>query len=661
MTEIANGRVIGKSSYNKEAVLYNITTILPQSAPLPYETVADGIWVDENSWLHGDVWDIEDTNNNKPWSIVHIKNDITTVASHNQLGMFIDADKTLTVSGNNAITNSWYLQLDGTLDLAEDSQLIQTENSDLVTSADGKILRRQEGNSDVFWYNYWSSPVGATGATTLSDNNGTANNTNNTAFSLSMLQDGTGAAVEFTNAYDEVGKVSTQFLYSFQNGQTYWDWVALTPTSPIAPGVGYTQKGTGVANGDGEQEYIFEGKPNNGTILVAADDVDGDSGNESQQDVTLTTTLVGNPYPSALDADKFILDNIGVINSTAPTIQGTILLWEQWAGSSHWLAEYEGGYGYINLTETARAYQHPDIPIAGQTQTQGIKTPTKFIPVGQGFFVEVIADSGDIEFNNSQRVFRNENAGETVFFRGAEVQENNSENEEAENPMQTIKLEFGASNGATRRFVLGFSDTTTDGFDYGYDGGLITQTPEEDMTSSFQDKLFVIQAYAPITEDKVIDLAFNASGNYTYSLDIVELNNIAEDQEIYLRDNLTGTYFDLRQGQPYAFSSEAGQFNDRFDIVFKPEESLDVDDFNTDTVLIYNNRIEHKLYVKGLDQDAKSLVLTNMLGQTVKSFGELSVNELENGVFIGDLSSGVYMVNLITDDNIKLDKKIILE
>ncbi len=31
-----------------------------------------------------------------------------------------------------------------------------------------------------------------------------------------------------------------------------------------------------------EQQYIFEGKPNNGTILVAADDVEGDSWNDTK-------------------------------------------------------------------------------------------------------------------------------------------------------------------------------------------------------------------------------------------------------------------------------------------------------------------------------------------------------------------------------------------
>ena len=44
-----------------------------------------------------------------------------------------------------------------------------------------------------------------------------------------------------------------------------------------------------------------------------------------RQDVTLTSTLIGNPYPSAIDAHKFIDDNAGVI-------EGTLYLWQQWAG-----------------------------------------------------------------------------------------------------------------------------------------------------------------------------------------------------------------------------------------------------------------------------------------------------------------------------------------
>ncbi len=272
MSDIADGKVIDKSAFTKDAQLFNITTLLTQTAPLPYETVADGTWNNENTWLHGDVWDIEDVANNKDWSIVHLHDNVTTAASHKHLGLIIDAGKTFTVGDTGLddqdfeINNTWYLELNGTIDLQDDSQLIQGLKSDLVTGANGKILRRQEGTSNKFWYNYWSSPVGSLGATTLTDNNGSTNNANNTPFNLDMIKDGNGADIGFTTAYDEIGKISTYWLYTFQNGITYYDWQRFAPTDDISPGFGYTQKGIG--NGGIEQQYTFEGKPNNGTILI---------------------------------------------------------------------------------------------------------------------------------------------------------------------------------------------------------------------------------------------------------------------------------------------------------------------------------------------------------------------------------------------------------
>ena len=651
MTNILTSKTTDASSYGRDADLKNIFTVQAQTAPMPYETAADGPWTTEGSWLHGDVWDIEDVANNKDWSIVSIKNDITTSNSHSQLAMMINNGMTLSVSGDNVITNNMLLQLDGTLDLADDSQLIQSVSSDLVTSATGKILRRQEGNADFYWYNYWSSPVGTTGVTTLSDNNGTSNNANNSPFNIDMLMDGSGTmAMQFTSAFDEVGKISDRWLYSFQNGITYYDWVTLSTSSDILPGVGYTQKGTG--NAGTVQQYTFVGKPNNGTILIPATDVPGDSGNESQQDVTLTTTLVGNPYPSALNARQFISDNSGVI-------QGTILLWEQWAGTSHWLAEYEGGYGFINNLTTERAYQYPGIPIADQVQTQGIKVPTFNIPVGQGFFVEVVND-GNIEFNNGQRVFKQENLNESVFFRDVDSQTTGSSTENRVDEMQILRLEFGVSSGASRSFVLGFSDYTTDGFDYGYDGGLITNPPADDMGSLLNGQQYVIQAFAPITPEKEVALVMHSSGSFTHTLKSTEITNIPESQALLIRDNLTGSIYDLRSTEPYNFTSDSGTFMDRFEVVFT-DPTLSVNDNVLDTVVIFVDNRQDKLMVKGLDQDVRQMTITNMLGQIVRTFNDIENNVLENGVHVGDLSSGVYLVNLMTKDNLKLNKKIILE
>jgi hypothetical protein len=451
---------------------------------------------------------------------------------------------------------------------------------------------------------------------------------------------------------------------------SYWDWAHIGPTTDINPGIGYTQKGTG--NTGAEQQYTFEGKPNNGTIILAADDVDGDSANESERGLTLTTTLIGNPYPSAIDAQKFIADN-------ATVVTGTLQLWEQWAGNSHYLQDYQGGYAYINSFTTVRAYQHPDITIVGQGQSEGFKVPTFYIPVGQAFFAEVIED-GNIEFNNSQRIFIKESDSDGSSVNGSAFlrpSPNNSIDEETNydyknRDFQLIKFEFATSAGGSRRFVLGFSEKATDSLNLRYDGGLIDESFDDDMGSLLNDKQYVIQALSPFHSDKVVDLILNASGNYGYSLKTVEIKNIPEEQELYLLDNLTNTYYDLRNEEAYNFTSEPGQFKERFDVVFRNATSnSDNESYSVNepeiveeeligNTIIYLNQLEKLLYVKFLETETAQLTITNILGQRVMSYNSIKKDKLENGVSISGLSSGVYIISLQSENNQNIDKKVII-
>ncbi len=641
------------SNYINDAVINNITTRELQTAPMPYKTVLDGDWTTEGTWLHGDVWSIDDITKNMDWSVVHVKNNVSTNNSHSLLGLIVDSNKTITVNDDNVLTNSWYLELNGTINLKNDSQLVQTNTSDLITSADGKILRHQEGTANMYWYNYFGSPVGNVGATSLTDNNTASNNANNSTFNIDMLKDGTGSDIKFTSSYGEVGKVSTIWFYTFQNGTTYWDWNGFATTTPINPGVGYIHKGTGVAGT--EQQYIFEGKPNNGTILINATDTGGPG---SVPAISKTDYLLGNPYPSALDIHKFIDDNVGVID-------GSIKLWQQWSGNSHYLNEYDGGYAIVNKLGSTKAYQFVGMEGANGSQ-DGTLSPTRYLPVGQGFMAEIIAD-GNVIFNNDQRIFIKESDADgtynngSVFFRSSNSESTaNTESTEVD-ATQILRLEFGVSNGASRSFVIGFTEDATDGYDYGLDGGLILDPPADDMGSLLDGQQYVIQAFAPYTPDKEIDLVLHASGNFTYTLKSTEISNFPVDQDLFIKDLQTGQSYDLRSADPYNFTSVAGSFTDRFKVVFQDPQTLSAEDFTNDNTLIYVNQLEDKLHVKALEIQAKQLSITNLLGQRVKTYNNLSNQALENGINISDLNTGVYLIRLTNNNDQAIDKKVIID
>ncbi len=658
MTDIKKGTTTDYSSFDKELYINYITTIQDQTAPMPYVTSNNGNWTTQSTWEHGGVWDIENTATNKDWSIIKIASDVSGCHVIKTAGLIIDAGSTLTVHGENPVENSWYLELNGTLDLEDDCQLIQTENSDLVTSATGKILRRQEGTSNVYRYNYWSSPVGAVGTTSLTDNNASTNNANNTPFSLNTIKDESGITLSFTSAYNEAGKISTYWLYTFKNGLTYWDWANLSPSTPLEVGVGYTQKGTG--NAGVEQQYIFEGKPNNGTILVNVTDVGGPG---SVTSVSKTEYLLGNPYPSALDIHKFIDDNVGVID-------GTLQLWQQWGGDSHYLNEYQAGYAQVNKLGSVRAYQFVGFYGANNGSQDGTKTPSRYLPVGQGFITEIIAD-GNVEFNNSQRLFIKESAADgtynngSTFFKSSGTKTkkgiNTAKSSDQSGIMQKIRLEFNSTSGpeTRRELLLGFSETTTDGFDYGYDAEC-NESNNNDLNLNLEGKNMNIQAYGPITADKSVPLNFKSSGNNSFEIRITETENLEEGLQVYLRDHLTESYFELTTNEVYSFSSEQGKFNNRFEIVFQNEaKTLSTEEAAfTENYIYYQNRT-NTLFAKKLNSDVKKLALISMRGETVLEVDNVPTGSLENGFKFSNIATGAYVVCLRTETNEVLTKKIV--
>ncbi|RAJ12147.1 LamG-like jellyroll fold domain-containing protein [Olleya aquimaris] len=677
LTNVTTGVIKDQSSNSHDAEMFNITTIQEQSAPMPFVTKQAGNWHDKNTWLHGDVWYIPGDEVTQAatfgndevvtWGIYQIKHSVNLTTSLSEpnapgyhkgllaLGVVVDEkdssnnDVVFTIGNSSKdlqLNVSKYLEINGTINLKRDSQLIQGIESDLVTSEKGKIQRGQEGLSSVYRYNYWSSPVGAQATTNLNNDNLSVNNPNNTPFTINMLKDNACNDVLFTNAYHEDGKISKVWLYGFENGVTYYDWDVLGTSTSIEAGKGYTQKGGGSLS-----EYTFEGKPNNGTVHLSAQDVGGLG---SISGISRTEYLVGNPYASAIDAHQFIDDNAGVIG-------GAIYLWEQWAGDSHNLNAYEGGYATLNKLGKVRAYQFIGIDGLNVGLQSGQKTPKQYLPVGQGFIVEVIG-TGNIEFNNAQRVFKTETAGQSIFFRNSNQQESANSVQTDSTGIQKIKLEFKTNSDLGRELVLGFSDTTSDAFDYGYDA-LANETFVNDLTMTLDTKPMVIQAFDQITIDKVVDLNFKADGIATYSIKASEILNITDDQAVYLLDNLTGNYHDLKSGLEYNFTSLVGEFNNRFDVVFQNPETLSNEEFDLDSenTVIYFNNAQELLYVKGLDQETKAIKLYNAIGQEVFKSASITKNHLENGLQISNLSTGMYIVSIKTLNNQTLEKKIIIE
>jgi hypothetical protein len=439
--------------------------------------------------------------------------------------------------------------LNGLIDLESNAQLIQTTNSDLDPTSSGAIEIDQQGKSDIYSYNYWSSPVGHINTFQ-----------NNQPFTINeVLHDGTQPhtplPITWITGLDGQPttpiSLSSSWIYTFNNqSDLYQNWQLLGATNSVSPGMGYTMKGPGTGSNTNDQNYTFIGKPNNGDISHSIS-----SGNLS---------FIGNPYPSAINADQFIIDNQNTIVTDGDVIgenitTGALYFWEHFStNNSHYFHEYEGGYATYNLAGATIAVPDADVSANGT----GSIVPKSYIPVGQGFFVES-ATNGTIEFNNGQRAYANETDGNSIFMFTTPDTSSATQPVSEPNPLvDRMYFNFTMPNGAMRQLLLARKDGATLGIDYGLDARMIGQKTT-DASWNIEADHYVIQTIGAFSPDLKIPLQINASASGLSSFEIETLQGIPEELLIYFVDSQTGIITNLRS-QKATFQLDDENYSNRF-------------------------------------------------------------------------------------------------
>ncbi|MDI6046468.1 choice-of-anchor D domain-containing protein [Flavobacterium yafengii] len=657
------------SNYKYTAALRNLTTVDLQTAPLPYESAINGNWETIGVWTNSTVQDlpystsIEDPTKIIDWNIVKVKNThtITSVGNKKVLGLFVEPTANLiaTTTGGlqtdgTKIEVSHYLKLDGKIDLVGRSQLIQKLGSDIDATSSGSLERDQQGQSNKYNYNYWSSPVGAMNATT-----------NNNAFTVAgVLKDGTNpaapAAITWVSGYDGATSpfsLARYWIYKFDNlANDYANWTQIGETGILSASKGFTLKGPGTV---GTQNLTFLGKPNNGTIIntVLADQL----------------LLIGNPYPSALDADKFITDNIGSIDTsiTDPAIDGALYFWEHYTtNNTHILRDYQGGYGIRNLSGGVAPSATGVDFISGSGAASKL-IPNQFIPVGQGFFVAGKAGTGGtVTFNNSQRDFHKEDeagVSQTTYRIPVSPKASSHWTDNSNAPIEKdthkkIRLGFNVIDKTFHRQVLlAFMDEkATSEMDNGYDAFNIDDSPSDMYLLNGENEL-AIQGEGYFDEDASFPIAVRTEATGKVSFGIDALENFDESQNVFIFDKETDTYNSIKN-RLYEVELPQGYFTDRFSLRFT-DKTLGVKD------LIYENSIQvvftssnNVLNITNgaNDNTVVAVSLFNIQGKLMSKW-ELSDKEQTSiKIPIQNKTSGVYIVKLKTTKG-NINKKIIIK
>ena len=653
-TDISVGQLTDNSGSGRVGTLVNMKSNQLETAPLPYISRANGNWTDTKTWENGDAQQLPnavnvDDKTSIDWNIVRTEHDITATDKNIKvLGLLVDANR-LTIQnsdsndGHSLEVTKWLNISEGAvLDLVGESQLLQGKGS-LVGPGKGVLERDQQGTGNMFNYNYWGSPVS------------TAGTSDSRTYTLAgVLFDGNNPVLWTTgkngSPTSPAVTLSSRWLYTYKGGANdYNAWKRISQNSEIKVGNGFLMKGAGATTAK-DKNYTFKGHPNNGTIKIPIEGAQA--------------MVVGNPYPSALDADQFLKDNEAVLKSGS-----ALQFWEQSPdGSTHVYADYQGRYSYYVMTGSLPSATPP----SGSGATSGIggvgkstKTPGRYIPVAQGFFVEGNNTGGTIKFNNEQRAFIKEANGQSVFLRSPEVSSKETQKRDADtkstNAVQRVRLAFKTPEGATRYLLLGFTpdNAATDGIDYGYDG-LNSDDFPSDLSFGIAGKKFVIQGVGAFDINKKypLDMTLKIAG--AVELSLTGLENFETPIDVFVHDAELDTYTQIN-AMSFQSTLDSGNYTERFSIVFRPDSTLSTIDKEFKEVNVKYLQNTNEIYIKTpASIEIRQVNLITITGQSVTSWDLTTNYSQEHKIPVKDIAVGNYILQVETNTN-SYTKKIMVK
>ncbi|WP_179337564.1 T9SS type A sorting domain-containing protein [Winogradskyella ludwigii] len=488
-----------------------------------------------------------------------------------------------------------------TFTIEDDASLVQI--NDVVNSGVIKVkraLRNDEVNE--YDYVYWSSPV--------------------KDFNISQISN------------------TPTYQWSVSAGNTdsgVGNWVSAA-NSVMNPGEGYIVR---VANSQiNGFTTEFYGEPNNGPFTIG---VEKSALHESMDYNDSSWNLIGNPYPSAIDAETFLTANTD--------IEGRVDIWTHDTGlfdvtgaDDPFYDDFGVNYGnqYITFNSTGTSTPDPSNTFDGE------------IASGQAFFVRVdddTAGSPSVGFTNAMRHNNIEAYDNDQFHR------NGTDDTVISTEKQLVWLSLANEDNHAMSTLIGYVDGATDEKDRLYDA--YTNNDGFNLYSliSEEEKLVIQGLPLPFKDTNTVPLGMELVNSGIYSISIGNVKGSlfeTQEQAIYLEDTYSGVIHDLRVS-PYSFTGEAGEFNDRFILRYTNiDATLSINDVSAANTFIY---VKNEMLNVKSDSSIKAIKVYDINGRQVIAYsfnGQLNTIN-ENFQF----SKGVYLVSITLEDNIILTKKII--
>lgn len=320
---------------------------------------------------------------------------------------------------------------------------------------------------------------------------------------------------------------------------------------------------------------------------------------------------VSNPYPSVMDAIKFMDDN---------NIEDPMYLWRKTNNSAN--------PSYATFTR-----------LGGVANSGGGSSiiPTRNVQVGQGFIVK--ASNNKIFFNNSMRSINHQN----IFLKPSTNQNNN----------ETISRFWIDLVGETfsNQMMVGYHPSATNNLDM-FDA--VAGNSSMGVYSRYQNSILSIQSFSnPFDVEATIPVRIKVPVAGLYEISLSQKDGIfTQNQPIYLLDKLTNIWYDLSESS-VSLNLTTEEFSDRFEIKFQNILSTNVNNDVNFSYYLYSKIFN----IRSLHDNISQIKVLDITGKLLldQSFKEESNVQID----LTHIASNVLLIQVINNQKILKNIKII--